>query len=118
MNRYDRQGLVLTFSSIAALLMTSTASAVTITNRGDKETKVSIIEGTAKQDLVLDVGKAIVGVCQQGCIIRLNDSESDEYELEGSESVSVDEGFLYYDDSEAGGAPDNGDAPSEKVVPK
>ncbi len=83
MNRYDRQGLVLTFSSIAALLMTSTASAVTITNRGDKETKVSIIEGTAKQDLVLDVGKAIVGVCQQGCIIRLNDSESDEYELEG-----------------------------------
>ena len=96
---------VLMASAIAALLMTSTASAVTITNRGDKETKLTVIEGASRQDKLLPAGKVVEGVCQKGCIIRLNDSEKDEYELEGSESVSVEEGFLYYDDLDAASAP-------------
>lgn len=105
-------------STIAALLMTSAASAVTITNRGDKETKVSVIEGTAKQDQVLAAGKVLDGVCQKGCIIRLNDSENDEYELDGSEVVSVEEGFLYYDGSEVGTAPSNGSVQTDEPVSK
>ena len=100
----------LTAGTIAALLMTSAAFAVTVTNRGDQETKVSVIEGAAKQDQVLLPGKVIDGVCQKGCIIRLNDSENDEYELEGSESLSVDDGFLYYDGPDNGGAPHSGSA--------
>ena len=90
--------------------MTSTVSAVTVTNRGDKEIKVSIIEGTATQDQVLPAGKVLDGVCQKGCIIRLNDSENDVYELEGPEAVSVEEGFLYYDGPDNGGAPQGGSA--------
>ena len=101
--------LVLMASAIAALLMTSAASAVTITNRADKEIKLGVIEGSAKQDLLLPAGKVLEGVCQKGCIIRLNDSAKDEYELEGSESVSVEEGFLYYD-GPASGAPKDGSA--------
>jgi hypothetical protein len=117
MNRCDHRGLVLTLSTIAALLMTSTAYAATITNRGDREAKVSVIEGTVKMDHVLEAGKGIVGVCQQGCIVRLNDSQSDEYELVGSEVVSVEEGFLYYDGSEDGSAPDKGGTPAGGLVP-
>jgi hypothetical protein len=98
------RGMAPVICTIAALLMTSTASAVTITNRGEKETKVSIIEGSANQDQVLATGKVLEGVCQKGCIIRLNDSENDEYELDGSEVVSVDEGFLYYDGPVTGAA--------------
>jgi hypothetical protein len=101
-------GWALAASTIAALLMTSTASAVTITNRDSKEAKVSVIEGSAKQDQILATGKVLDGVCQKGCIIRLNDSENDEYELEGSEVVSVDEGFLYYDGPDSSGAPPQG----------
>lgn len=108
MSRIAQLGTALAICTIAALLMTSAASAVTITNRGDKETKVSIIEGTARQDQILATGKVLDGVCQKGCIIRLNDSENDEYELEGSEVVSVEEGFLYYDGPDAGGAPAGG----------
>ena len=104
--------------TIAALLMTSTASAVTITNRGDKEIKVSVIEGSAKQEQFLAIGKVLDGVCQKGCIIRLNDSENDEYELEGSEVVSVDEGFLYYDGPDAGGAPPSGGSVPVPVDPR
>ena len=94
--------------AIAALLMTSAASAVTVANRGDKDVKLTVIEGDAKQDQVLAAGKVLEGVCQKGCIIRLNDSENDEYELEGSESVSVEEGFLYYDSPGTEGAPPSG----------
>ena len=94
--------------AIAALLMTSAAHAVTVTNRGDKDVKLTVIEGEAKQDQVLPPGKVLEGVCQKGCIIRLNDSENDEYELEGSEAVSVEEGFLYYDSPVSDGAPQGG----------
>jgi hypothetical protein len=105
-------------STIAALLMTSAASAVTITNHGDKEMKVSVVEGSAKQDHLLAIGKVLDGVCQKGCIIRLNDSENDEYELEGSEFVSVEEGFLYYDGPDARGAPPTGGSTPAGSEPK
>ena len=104
---------------IAALLMTSAAEAVTVTNRDDRDIKVTIIEGDTRQDKVLGAGKVIEGVCQKGCIIRLNDSENDEYELEGSEGVSVEEGFLYYDTPLQDGAPQAGStAPEGEKVPK
>ena len=100
---------------IAALLMTSAASAVTVINRDVKEIKLTIIEGDARQDQVLQPGKVTEGVCQKGCIVRLNDSDNDEYELEGSEAVSVEEGFLYYDSPLDKGAPQDGSAgPSGK----
>jgi hypothetical protein len=95
--------------------MTSAASAATITNRGDNEVKLSITEGSSRQDEVLPNGKVVDGVCQKGCIIRLNDELNAEYELDGSESVSVEGGFLYYDSPEkevappAGSASGNGD---------
>ena len=86
-----------TVCAIAALLMTSAASAATITNRSDTEVKLTITENTSHKDEVLPSGKDIDGVCQKGCIIRLNDSAKDEYELQGSDSVSIEGGFLYYD---------------------
>ena len=97
--------------------MTSAASAVTITNRDDKEAKISVIEGSGKQDMVLPPSKVLEGVCQKGCIIRLNDSENDEYELSGSEIVSVEEGFLYFDGSTAESAPRGGSAPPSGSPP-
>lgn len=97
---------------IAALLMTSAASAVTVTNRDVKEIKLILIEGDVRQEKLLSPGKVIDGVCQKGCIIRLNDSENDEYELSGSDTVSVEEGFLYYDNPIGEGAPQDGSAVS------
>jgi hypothetical protein len=91
--------------AIAVLLMTSAASAVTITNRGDKDVKLTITEDASVKNAVLPIGKVIGGVCQKSCIIRLNDNVNDEYELDGSESVSVEGGFLYYDSPANGGAP-------------
>ena len=99
-----------TVCAIVALLTTSAASAATITNRSDKEVKLTITEGSSRQDEVLPPGKVSDGVCQKGCIIRLNDNAKDEFELEGSESVSVEGGFLYYDSPEKEVAPPAGSA--------
>lgn len=87
----------LTAGAIAALLLTSAAEAATITNFDNKDVKIQIVEGNARQDIILTSGKVVQGVCQKGCILRLNDNENDEYELDGSESVSIEEGFLYDD---------------------
>lgn len=100
---------------LAALLWTSTAEAVSVTNRDDRDVKLTVIEGEAKQDHILKPSQELKEVCQKGCVIRLNDSESDEYELEGSEVVSIEEGYLYYDGPDASAEPAPGAAgqPSE-----
>ncbi len=104
--RSGRFGLqVITASAIAVLLTTSAVSAATIANRGDREVKLTITEGSSRQDEVLPIGKVIDGVCQKSCIIRLNDNANDEYELNGSESVLVEQGLLYFDSRDRGGAP-------------
>ncbi len=100
-------------SVIAALLSTSTVAAVSVTNRDDRDYKVTVIEGDAQKDHVLKPTQMIEGVCQKGCIIRLNDSKDDEYELEGSEVVSIEEGYLYYDGPELSTDP----APGEVSKP-
>lgn len=102
-------------SLLAALLWTSTADAVSVTNRDDRDVKLTVIEGEAKQDHILKPSQELKEVCQKGCVIRLNDSESDEYELEGTEVVSIEEGYLYYDGPDAPTEPGSGAAgqPSE-----
>ena len=106
--------LVMAAGPIAVLLMTSAASAATITNRGDNEVKLTITEDASVKDEVLPVGKVLGGVCQKSCIIRLNDNANDEYELDGSESVSVEEGLIYFDSPANGGAPPIGSASDEQ----
>ena len=84
-------------------LQASHVSAATLTNRDDKEHKLTIIEedGKTKADHVLKGNAVLENVCKAGCVVRLNDSEEDEYELEGTEVVSIEDGYLYYDGPDA-----------------
>jgi hypothetical protein len=83
---------------------------VSITNRDDKDHKLTIVEGETRTEHVLKPTQVLEGICAKGCVIRLNDSENDEYELEGTEVVSIEEGYLYYDGPEENGTPGTGDA--------
>lgn len=94
--------------ALAALLWTSAAEAVSITNRDEKDYKVTIDASGEKKDHILKPSQVLEGVCQKGCVIRLNDSESDEYELEGTEVVSIEEGYLYYDGPDSPAPPTGG----------
>ena len=92
-----RFGLVLSISLIDA----GSAFAASVTNKDDKEHKLTILEGDAKQELQLKPNGVIDGVCLKGCTIRLGSSEDDEYVLEGPEVLSIEDNKLYDDAPDA-----------------
>lgn len=77
------------------------ASAATISNRDDKEQKITIIEGDAKADRVLKPQQVLEKICPKGCVIRLNDVEDDEYQLDPEDVVSIEDGYMYHDSTDA-----------------
>jgi len=85
------------------------ALASSITNRDDKDHTVVVIQANAAADHVLRPSTTLKGICEQGCVIRLNDSQ-DEYELKGSEVVSIEGGYLFYEGPPASASPKAGDA--------
>ena len=107
--------MVVTVSLSVALIWSPLAYASSIKNRDGKDCKVSVVEGNATNVYILRPSALLEGVCVKGCVIRLNDSEKDEYELKGSEVVSIEDGYLYYDGPPASAVPKAGDAdqPSE-----
>ena len=97
---------------VMGLLLSSTAAhAVSITNRDDRDHKVTIIEGDAKTEHMLKPSQVLAGVCARGCTVRLNDDEEDEYQLEANDVVSIEESSLYYDNPETPAAPAPATAP-------
>ncbi len=107
--------MVVTASLSVALICSPSAYASSITNRDGSDRKVSVIEGNAATDHILRPSASLEGVCNKGCVIRLNDNAKDEYELKGSEVVSIEDGYLYYAGPPASAVPKAGDAdqPSE-----
>lgn len=98
--------LRITISACIAVitLLGSAAQAVTVTNRDDREHKITIVEGEAKTDHVLKPQAVLADLCAKGCILRLNDSDEEEYELEANDAVSIEDGYLYYEDADPPGA--------------
>jgi hypothetical protein len=97
-------------ATVTAALWVPGACASSIINRDDKDWKVTVIEGKTTKDHVLAPSAALEGICQKGCVVRLNDNEKDEYELTGSETVSIEDGYLYYDGPPASAVPKVDDA--------
>jgi hypothetical protein len=92
---------LLAVAAVAFAANTSFAYATaSVTNRDDKDHKITIIEGEKKQDFTLKPNQILENVCAQGCVLRLNDSEDDEYQLEPKDQVSIEDGYLYYDNQE------------------
>jgi hypothetical protein len=108
---------VLLLATVAGCFLSSAAGAVSVTNRDDKEQKIQIVEGEVKKDHTLKPTAVLDGVCLKGCVIRLNDNDSDEYELDGTEVVTIEDGYLYYDGPDA--PPPGAPAPADgKPAPK
>jgi hypothetical protein len=102
--------MVVTVSLSVALIWSPIAYAASIKNRDSNDYKVSVVEGNATNVHILRPSASLEGVCPKGCVIRLTDSEKDEYELKGSEVVSFEDGYLYYDGPPASAVPKVGDA--------
>ena len=100
---------------IAVLFSASAAQAASITNRDDKDHKVTIVEGSTQKDHILKPNAVLEGICRTGCLIRLGDSRDDPFELQGSETTSIEEGELYDDEVDVSSDPVSGvgDRPSQ-----
>lgn len=88
-----------------AVLFAAPAEALSITNRDDRIHRITIVEGESRTDHSLAPAATLADVCAEGCVIRLNDSDDDEYELEGPEIVSIEEGHLFYDGTDGSPEP-------------
>jgi hypothetical protein len=103
---------------IILLAAATAAHAVSITNRDEHDHKVTVIEGETKADHVLKPSQTLNGICAKGCIVRLNDVEDDEYQLEANDTVSIEDGSLYYDGPDAPAEPAPGPATGTKPPDK
>lgn len=83
------------------------AKAASLGNRDDKDRKVTIVDSSGSREHVLKPGAVLQGVCAKGCVVRLGEGKDHEYELEGNEIVSVENGYLYYDGPETPAAADS-----------
>lgn len=117
MHRRMMSGLALLALLAIAPLAITCAQAATVTNRDAKEYKLTVLEGDKAQHHVLKPSAVLPDLCPKGCIVRLNDSENDEYELEGTEIVSIEDGYLYYDVPDAVPGPAPGQGPGQGAAP-
>ena len=92
-------------SSIAA------ADAASITNRDDRDHKVTIVEGDTKTDHTVKPSQVLTDICAKGCTVRLDDDADEEYQLEANDVVSIEEDSLYYDNPETPATPALATAP-------
>lgn len=99
---------------IGLLLSTTAAHAVSITNRDERDHRVTVIEGEAAAEHVLKPSQTMTGICLKGCTIRMNNSEDDEYRLTASDVVSIEDGTVYYDGADASAGPRTPPAPGKK----
>lgn len=106
---------VLGASLAATLLIPSAVQAASVLNRDSVDHTITVVEGSAVKDHVLKPNAVLSGICESGCVVRLNGDDVDPYELEGPEVTSIEGGELYDDGVGPSRSSDLGDAvqPSE-----
>ncbi len=106
-------------STAAAFLIPSVALAASVHNRDTVDHTITVVEGSAVKDHVIKSDAVLSGICEKGCVVRLNGDDVDPYELEGSEITSIEGGELYDDGvgmsrSPTSGEPDQPSRPRAK----
>jgi hypothetical protein len=94
--------------AVLSLVAASPAQALKLTNRDTTEQKMTIQENNGSREQVLKPAETIEGFCNAGCTIKMQDGE--EYEFDGNELVSIEEGLIFLDEP---GPQGSGDAPKQ-----
>ncbi len=90
---------------IAPLLLAADSLAASVTNRDAREHKLTVLSTKDADSRVLMPNEAWRNFCLKGCIVRLNGDENATYELDGSDVVSIEDGFIYYDRDDSASPP-------------
>jgi hypothetical protein len=73
------------------------AFAISLTNRDTSDQTLIVIEGDRQSERTIKAGEKLE-LCEKSCVIRLPDGE--DYEFDGKETVSLEEGLLFLDNPE------------------
>lgn len=73
------------------------ASGITLTNWDTSDQTLVVIEGDRQSERTIKAGEKLE-LCEKSCVIRLPDGE--DYEFDGKEIVSLEEGLLFLDNPE------------------
>lgn len=97
----------------AALFTVGEASALQLINRDPAAINLVVTEDGASQDMVVKSAEMLDGFCLKGCTIKTPDGE--EYEFDGTEVVSIEEGLMFLDEPADLGT--DADLPADADVP-
>jgi hypothetical protein len=95
---------------VLSVMAVSPAHALKLTNRDATEQKLTINENNGSREQVLKPSETLEGICASGCTIQIKDGE--EYEFDGNEIVSIEEGLMFLD--EPGQGQTSGDATAKQ----
>lgn len=114
-----RSAVAAAVSLASALGVDADALASSITNRDDTAYRISIVEENAVTEHNLAPAATVSGICAGGCVLHLNrDPHHEGYTLQGTDVVSIENGYLYYDAPPASAAPADGDDVERPEVPR
>lgn len=95
-----RHGIALL--TIIGIASVPPAHALKLTNRDTSEHRITIQENNGAREQSLKPAETVDGVCNSGCTIKMQDGE--EYEFDGNEIVSIEEGLMFLDEPAQGAA--------------
>ena len=78
-------------------LWSASAFGITLTNRDSSDQTLIVIEGDKQSERTIKAGEKLE-LCDKSCVIRRPDGE--DYEFDGKEIVSLEEGLLFLDNPE------------------
>ena len=87
---------VYVLTCLAALAAASQVEALQLTNRDTADHKIALTEPSGTQEVLIKPSQVIDGICKTGCTMKMADGE--EYEFDGNEVVSIEEGLMFLDE--------------------
>lgn len=87
---------VYVLTCLAALAAASQVEALQLTNRDTADHKIALTEPSGTQEVLIKPSQVIDGICKSGCTMKMADGE--EYEFDGNEVVSIEEGLMFLDE--------------------
>jgi hypothetical protein len=85
---------------VLGVLFAVPAEALTITNTDPDPHTITVKTGSDSKELTIEPQAAVDPPCDKGCTVELESGE--QYEMQGGEEVSIEDGVIFVDATPAG----------------
>jgi hypothetical protein len=96
---------------VLGMLFAVPAEALTITNSDPDAHTITVKAGGDSKDFKIEPQTEVQPPCDKGCTVELESGE--QYEMQGGEEVSIEEGVIFVDSTPGNGEGDDSAAPSD-----